>query len=81
MPETTYHLILALLGAIIVGLLWIVDRRGRDLRDSIPPSVLPLLTAFVRSADEWARLTRTPVDDELVARIAARLGIDLRDEG
>lgn len=79
MSIETYHLMIALLGGIIIGLLWIIDRRGRDLRDSIPPSVLPVLNALVRSADELARSTgHTTADDDLVRRVAEQLGIELR---
>lgn len=77
MTDQTYELILLVAGAVIVALLYIVDRRGRDLRDSIPVALLPIVEIAVKGAVELAKRTPSPDDDALIRQIAERLEIEL----
>jgi hypothetical protein len=71
-PETL-NAILVFLGAVVVAVLFILDRQGKRLSQSIPPELLPVLLGLLALADTLAKNTPTTADDELVARIKAAL--------
>lgn len=80
MTEDNYTLALLLLGALLAGAFYILDKRGKDLRDSIPPSLLPVLTVLLNGALELAKRTPTPSDDELIERVLERITVEFVDD-
>lgn len=77
MNEQTYQLIVVMLGAIITGLLWMTAKQSVNLRDSIPPSLMPVIEVAIRGAVDLAKQSKTTTDDELIDEIAKKLGITL----
>jgi hypothetical protein len=69
MNQDTYHLVIILLGALVAALTWAVVRMGRDLRDTLPPSLVELFPVMFRLLEDLAAKTATPLDDELVAEL------------
>jgi hypothetical protein len=71
-PETLNSL-LVFLAAVVVAILYIVDRSGKRLSDSIPPDMIPVIMGLLALAETLARETPTTADDELIARVKAAL--------
>ena len=71
-PETL-NAILVFLGAVVVAVLFILDRAGKRLNESIPADVLPLFMGLLALAETLAKTTPTTEDDQLIARIRAAL--------
>lgn len=65
--------LLTFLGAIVAAVLFVVDRMGRRLSDSIPPDVLTLMIGLLDLAETLAKTTPTTADDELITRIREAL--------
>ena len=66
--------LLLFLGGIVAAVLYVVDRSGKRLADSIPPDVLTLMLGLLDLADRLADTTPSPDDDALIARIREALG-------
>ena len=73
MSQETFAALLVFLGAVVAAVLYVVDRSGRRLADSIPPELMPVLLGLLALAKELAATTPTKGDDELIARIEAAL--------
>jgi hypothetical protein len=71
-PETL-NAILVFLGAVLVAVLFVLDRSGKRLNESIPADVLPLFMGLLALAETLAKTTPTTEDDQLIARIRAAL--------
>jgi hypothetical protein len=71
-PETL-NAILVFLGAVVVAVLFVLDRSGKRLNESIPADVLPLFMGLLALAETLAKNTPTLEDDQLIARIKAAL--------
>jgi hypothetical protein len=69
MTFDTYHLIILILGAALAALVWVLDRSSKRLAESIPASLVPFLSVLTETVAMLARLTPTPLDDELAARL------------
>lgn len=69
MTQDTYNLIIILLGALVAALTFAIVRMGRDLRDTLPPSLVELFPIMFRLLEDLAAKTPTPLDDELVAEL------------
>jgi hypothetical protein len=53
--------------------LFVLDRQGRRLSETIPPELLPVLMGLLALAETLAKTTPTTADDELIARVKAAL--------
>lgn len=73
MDTQTFTGLLLFLGAIVAAVLYVLDRSGKRLNESIPPDVLPLFMGLLALAETLAKNTPTTADDELIARIKAAL--------
>lgn len=65
--------LLIFLGAVVAAVLFIVDRQGKRLADSIPPDMIVLFELLLDVAGSLAERTPTPDDDALIAKIRAAL--------
>jgi di/tricarboxylate transporter len=57
-PETL-NAILVFLGAVVVAVLFVLDRSGKRLNESIPAEVLPLFMGLLALAETLAKETPT----------------------
>jgi hypothetical protein len=73
MTPETLNTVLLFLGAVVVAVLFILDRQGKRLSQSIPPELLPVLMGLLALAESLAKETPTTADDELIARVRAAL--------
>ena len=73
MTQEVFAGLLVFLGAVVAAVLFVADRQGRRLADSIPPELMPVLLGLLALAKELAQTTETTSDDELIARIEAAL--------
>lgn len=73
MDTQTFTGLLLFLGAIVAAVLYVLDRSGKRLNESIPADVLPLFMGLLALAETLAKETPTTADDELIARIKAAL--------
>lgn len=73
MTQETFGVLLLFLGAIVAAVLFVADRQGRRLAESIPPELMPVLLGLLALAKELASTTATKEDDALIARIEAAL--------
>ena len=71
-PETL-NAVLVFLGAVVVAVLFVFDRAGKRLNESIPADVLPLFMGLLALAETLAKSTPTTEDDKLIERIRAAL--------
>jgi hypothetical protein len=67
MTPDTYNLIIILLAALVAALTWAVVHLGRDLRDTLPPTLVELFPIMFRLLEDLAAKTPTPLDDQLVS--------------
>jgi hypothetical protein len=65
--------LLVFLGAVVAAVLYVMDRSGKRLSQSIPPELLPVLMGLLALAESLAKNTPTTADDELIARVKAAL--------
>jgi hypothetical protein len=65
--------LLVFLGAVVAAVLYVMDRSGKRLSQSIPPELLPVLIGLLALAESLAKNTPTPDDDALIAKIKAAL--------
>jgi hypothetical protein len=79
-PETLNSL-LVFLAAVVVAILYIVDRSGKRLADSIPAELIPVIMGLLALAETLARETPSTADDELIAKIRAALDNPPNDDG
>lgn len=68
--------LLIFLGAVVAAVLFVVDRMGKRLSESIPPDMIVLFELLLDVAGSLAERTPTKDDDELIAKIRAALGKD-----
>lgn len=68
--------LLIFLGGVVVAVLFVLDRMGKRLSESIPPDMLVLFELLLDVAGSLAERTPTKDDDELIAKIRAALGKD-----
>ena len=73
MSQETFAALLVFLGAVVAAVLYVVDRSGKRLAESIPPDVLQLMLGLLDLADRLADTTPTPDDDALIARLREAL--------
>lgn len=73
MNTETLNAVLLFLGAVVAAVLFVLDRSGKRLNESIPADVLPLFMGLLALAETLAKTTPTTADDELIARIKAEL--------
>ncbi len=73
METETLNAILLFLGAVVVAVLFVYDRLGKRLNESIPPNVMPLFLGLLSLAETLAAQTPTTADDELIERIKTAL--------
>ena len=73
MSQETFAALLVFLGAVVAAVLYVVDRSGKRLAESIPPELMPVLLGLLALAKELAQTTPTKADDELIGRIEAAL--------
>ena len=67
MEQETLTAILIFVGAVIVALIWVLDRTNKRVADSVPPDVLAILRVAVDALETLANRTPTPLDNEVVA--------------
>jgi NADH:ubiquinone oxidoreductase subunit 6 (subunit J) len=73
MSAETLNAILIFLGAVFVAVLFVLDRQGKRLSETIPPELLPVLMGLLALAETLAKTTPTTSDDELIARVKTAL--------
>jgi uncharacterized membrane protein len=61
--------LLLFIGAVLAGVLFVLDRTNRRLADSLPPQLLPLLKVALDALATLADQTPTELDDELIQRL------------
>ena len=69
MSQETFAALLVFLGAVVAAVLYVVDRSGKRLADSIPSDVLTLMLGLLDLADRLAAETPTTADDDLIKQI------------
>lgn len=67
MEQETLTAVLIFVGAVIVALIWVLDRTNKRVADSVPPDVLAILRVAVDALETLANRTPTPLDNEVVA--------------
>jgi hypothetical protein len=73
MTPETLNTVLLFLGAVVVAVLFLFDRMGKRLNESIPADLMPLFLGLLALAESLAKNTPTTADDELIARVRAAL--------
>jgi hypothetical protein len=73
MTPETLNTVLLFLGAVVVAVLFLFDRMGKRLNESIPADLMPLFLGLLALAETLAKETPTTADDELIARVRAAL--------
>jgi hypothetical protein len=73
MTPETLNTVLLFLGAVVVAVLFLFDRMGKRLNESIPADLMPLFLGLLALAESLAKETPTAADDELIARVRAAL--------
>jgi hypothetical protein len=73
MTPETLNTVLLFLGAVVVAVLFLFDRMGKRLNESIPADLMPLFLGLLALAETLAKETPTTADDELIARVKAAL--------
>jgi hypothetical protein len=73
MTPETLNTVLIFLGAVVVAVLFLFDRMGKRLNESIPADLMPLFLGLLALAETLAKETPTTADDELIARVKAAL--------
>lgn len=76
MNAETLNAVLLFLGAVVAAVLFVLDRSGKRLNESIPADVLPLFMGLLSLAETLAKVTPTTADDELVADLRKAIGPD-----
>lgn len=71
---------LALFVAVLVLLLaWLSGQSIAAVRDSIPPTLMPVLEMLIAAGIEGSRRTATPVDDQAFLLMARSLGFTVTE--
>jgi hypothetical protein len=73
MNKGTFASILVFLGGVIAGLLWIMDRQGKRLADSLPAGTYGLVDGLVSAGERFAKYTETDEDDLIFSNLRERL--------
>ena len=73
MTQEVFAGLLVFLGAVVAAVLYVMDRQGKRLNESIPAELMPLFLGLLALAETLAQSTETKADDELIARIRAAL--------
>jgi hypothetical protein len=73
MNTELYISILVFLGALLAAVLFVLDRQGKRLSQSIPPELLPVLMGLLALAKTLAETTATPDDDALIEKLRQAL--------
>lgn len=69
MSHETFVSLLVFVGALVVALLWVVDRTNKRVADAVPPDVLRVLSVTVAALEKLAQGTEITLDDEVVALV------------
>ena len=69
MSQETFAGILLFLGAVVTAVLFVADRQGKRLAESIPPELMPVLLGLLALAETLAKETETTADDDLIKQI------------
>ena len=73
MTTETFTGLLLFVGGIVAAVLFVLDRQGKRLADSIPPELLPVLLPVLTGLLELAKTTPTTLDDDLIKQLIAAL--------
>ena len=66
MNQDTLNIVLVVIGAVLVGLVWALDRSNKRLSDSVPPNIMGILQVAVSALQTIAEKSPTTLDDEVV---------------
>ena len=73
------ELILTVAGAVVVVLIYVLQKQGQDLKNSYPPEVGEILKGFAQviltNAEKQAALTPSQLDDDFLATLRQQLGL------
>jgi hypothetical protein len=64
-----YIAIVLLIGGLVTSLVYVATANGKRLADSIPPTLLPVITLSLEIAVTLAKQTPTLEDDKLIERL------------
>lgn len=70
MNESTYNLLIIIMGAILSGVLYLDHKKAIALKDMVPQSFAEIGISLAR---DLAKRTANPDDDEIVEKIADAL--------
>lgn len=76
MTPELFNTLLVFLGTVVAALLFIMDRANKRVSDSLPPDTMHLMFALLSLDESLAKVTPTPLDDELVADLRKAFGPD-----
>lgn len=74
MSQETLNAVLIFVGAVIVALIWILDRSNKRAADSLPPETVTILRAAVGALEALASKTPNTLDDQVIALLHDLLG-------
>lgn len=74
MNTELYVLIIVVLSAIVGALIFVLRSYGLSLRDSLPPSFVPILPIMFNALTDLSKRTASPADDKLVELLKQLLG-------
>lgn len=74
MNTELYVLIIVVLSAIVGALIFVLRSYGLSLRDSLPPSFVPILPIMFNALTDLSKRTASPADDKLVDLLKQLLG-------
>jgi hypothetical protein len=66
MTETTFVAIIAFIGFVFAGVVYLAKSQGKLLADALPPWALPIIIEGLKAAKEAALQTPTTADDDLI---------------
>lgn len=64
-----YVAVVLLIGGLVTSLVYVATQNGKRLAESIPPTLLPVITLSLEIAVTLAKQTPTLEDDKLIERL------------
>ena len=73
MTDTTFVAIIAFIGFVFAGVVYLAKSQGKLLADLLPAWALPIIVEGLKAAQEAAKQTPTLTDDQLIQQMIDEL--------